>query len=208
MNPKTLLKDVLFTIVDVETTGLNSHLGDRICEIAVLRTQNGKEVGSFSSLINPKKPISSGASEVNGITDDMVENSPTFDAIIDKILPLLKDSCIVCHNAPFDLSFISTQMKNLRLQCLKNPVVDTLFLARRYFGFPSNALGNIARHLNISPSHCTQEQSEHRAMGDVLITRKIFDYFIKDLKKRKDIKTLEDLLKLQGGSIKFLNRRK
>ena len=127
----------------------------------------------------------------------MFKNSPTFDTIIDKILPLLKDSCIVCHNASFDLSFISTQMKNLRLPCLKNPVVDTLFLARKYFDFRSNALGNIVRHLNISLNN------EHRAMGDVLITRKVFDYFIKDLEKRKDIKTLKNLLKLQGRSIKI-----
>jgi len=197
MDTNIFLNEVPFAIVDIETTGLSSHYGDRICEIAVLRIQNGKEVGSFTSLINPKKPISSGASRVNGITDDMVKNSPTFDTIIDKILPLLKDSCIVCHNAGFDLSFISTQMKNLRLQCLKNPVVDTLFLAKKYFDFPSNALGNIARDLNISLS------DEHRAMGDVVITQKIFNYFIKDLEKRKGIKTLEDLLKLQGGSIKI-----
>ena len=66
------LKNISFAIVDIETTGLSPLRGDRICEIAVLKVRNGRKTAQFQSLVNPERPISGGASAVNGITDDMV----------------------------------------------------------------------------------------------------------------------------------------
>ena len=120
MELRTTIEDTPFAILDIETTGFHPYYGDRICEIAVLRVRNGKEENSFQSLINPGRPMSPGASSVNGITDEMVIDAPTFGNVVNKILPLFKDACIVCHNAPFDLGFVSNQMRNLRLPQIDN----------------------------------------------------------------------------------------
>lgn len=191
----TLIKDIPFAVVDVETTGLYHYLGDKITEIGIVRQKNGKQQTSFQSLINPQRPISRQVSSVTGITNDMVRDAPTFSEVIDKILSFFKDTVIVCHNASFDLSFIITQMKNLQLSQIDNPVVDTLILARKYFSFPSNALGKIARYLNF------QHDNLHRALGDAKVTGQILDYFLNEFKKSKNIETLDDLLRIHGRTI-------
>jgi DNA polymerase III epsilon subunit-like protein len=77
-------------------------------------------------------------------------------------------------------------------------VLDTLKIARRYYDFPSNNLGDIARYIGISTL------SEHRAFADVRITKDVFEFFISDLTRRGiRIKSLKDILKLQGEPLKF-----
>lgn len=192
-----LLNNTVFTFLDFETTGLNPHFGDRICEIALLKWCKGKEIDSFQSLVNPAYPISPGASAINGISDEMVKNAPYFKDLVKQILDFINDTVIVCHNARFDLSFLGVQLRNLGLPGLKNFVADTLILARRYYCFPSNCLGNIAQSLGINVFQ------EHRAFADVHLTKKIFEFFLEDFNKKRNVQTLTDLLKLQGEIISF-----
>lgn len=192
-----LLDDTVFTFLDFETTGLNPHFGDRICEIALLKWCKGKEIDSFQSLVNPAYPISPGASAINGISDEMVKNAPYFKDLVKQILDFINGTVIVCHNARFDLSFLGVQLRNLGLTGLKNFVVDTLILARRYYCFPSNCLGNIAQSLGINVFQ------EHRAFVDTHLTKKIFEFFLEDFSRKRNVQTLTDLLKLQSEIISF-----
>ena len=61
------IDDCDFLVVDVETTGLSPEAGDRVCEIGAVKLRGGAVVDSFGSLIDPQRPISSGAYAVNGI---------------------------------------------------------------------------------------------------------------------------------------------
>lgn len=70
------IEDTTLGFLDVETTGLSSSYGDKICEIGFLKCRGDKVIDSFETLINPKRPISPGASAINGITDDMVVDAP------------------------------------------------------------------------------------------------------------------------------------
>ncbi len=157
------LNQTIFTYLDVETTGLNPYFGDRICEIALLKCQGEKKIDCFHTLINPAYPISPGSAAINGITDEMVENAPYFKDVIQRILDFLNQSVIVCHNARFDLSFLAKQMSGLGLPNIKNSILDTLILARKYYHFPSNSLGNIARFIGL------EIKREHRALDDVYL---------------------------------------
>jgi len=183
-----------FTFLDVETTGLSPRYGDKICEIALLTVLNGEVQESYQTLINPGMPISLGATAVNGITNEMVEDAPFFAEVAEKVVRVIGASAIVAHNARFDLSFLSTQFQNSRVPLFDNPVIDTLLLARRHYSFPSNSLGNICTSLDFTI------KNEHRAMGDVALTRMVFEKFLRDFKEQ-GITTLEDLLFLQGGSV-------
>jgi hypothetical protein len=75
-----------FVAFDVETTGFSPQR-DRIIELGAVIFEEGKPVGEFNTLVNPGMHISSGASAVNHITDDMVTNAPK-DA---KAVQLLQD---------------------------------------------------------------------------------------------------------------------
>ena len=46
-----LLKDVTFSILDTETTGLSAARGARVCEVAILQVCGGKRIGMFQTLV-------------------------------------------------------------------------------------------------------------------------------------------------------------
>ncbi len=191
------LQNVVFCFLDLETTGLHPQYGDRICEIGLLKTKNNKIIDSYSSLINPHMPVSPGASEINGITDKMLHNAPSFETVVERVLEFIEGTVIVAHNAPFDLNFLGVHLYNLRITFPKNPVIDTLILARAYYQFSSNTLTNIASYFGIDVS------GVHRALGDTKITKEIFHIFLDDFRQKRKINTLYDLLELNGGSITF-----
>ena len=190
------LDEVAFTILDIETTGLNPHFGDRVCEIALLRCQGGRELGRFHSLVNPGRAISPGAFAVNGIRDEELIGAPAFGDVAPAVLDMLGDSVIVAHNAPFDLGFLAGELEICRLPFIDNMVVDTLTLARRWYSFPSNSLQNVAYYLGIDTL------GQHRALADVVTTKEVLDYFLADLVER-GVSTLEDLTEVQGDRIRL-----
>ena len=172
--------------LDVETTGLSAQDGDRICEIAILRKEKSGRIKRWHSLINPMRPISPGAAAVNKITDEMVREAPEFRKVAKKILKLIEGSALVCHNARFDLSFVSMEMAFCDFALPVLLIIDTLRLSRQHFTFPSNSLGNIAGSLNI------KTPGKHRAVADVDTTYRIFRHFWAELNK-KGIMRLEDI---------------
>src|ERR671931_409661 len=81
-SPITPLDELAFTFVDVETTGLDPAMGDRVCEIALLRVQGGREITRFESLVHPQRPMHPGALAVHGITDAMLVGAPIFATLL------------------------------------------------------------------------------------------------------------------------------
>ena len=151
---------------DVETTGLSPRNGDRVCEVGFVRFLRGTAIDSLVSLVNPLRPISPGASAVNGITDAMVAEAPTFGDLFPRIVEFLSDDPLVFHNAPFDLSFLSHEARLCGGEWPGNPVVDTLPLARR----------RLRNHRCSLPVLCASfgiEAPFHRAGGDAWAAGKL-----------------------------------
>ncbi|HAH04926.1 MAG TPA: hypothetical protein DCM05_00135 [Elusimicrobia bacterium] len=185
-----LLGEAAFALLDTETTGFGPERGARICEIAVLVVRGGKVLDSFASLVNPGGPIDPGAQHVHGITDAMVADSPSFKDVAAKVAEMLEGRVLVCHNAPFDLPFLEWEFRRAGRPLPQVPVVCTLKLARRHFGFASNRLGSIAEAIG------AEARGLHRAGADTEILRQVFAHMVKELVLRKDVRTLDDLLKL------------
>jgi DNA polymerase-3 subunit epsilon len=199
MAHETPLEEITFTVLDVETTGLTPQFGDRVCEIAVLRVRCDQELGRFHSLVNPGRPVSPGAFAVNGIRDEELVGAPVLAEIAPAILGFLEDTILVAHNAPFDLSFLDTELGICGMPPLANCVVDTLALARRCYSFGSNSLQSVAHALGLVT------RGRHRALADVLTTRQVLDRFLADLRTRSMF-TLGDLLAAQGGHVEVPER--
>jgi len=155
-----------YIAADVETTGLSPADGHRVCEIALLRFHRGTVVDSLVSLVNPLRPIDPGASAVNGITDRMVARAPTFADLFPRILDFLGEDPLVFHNAPFDLSFLRAEARLAGGAWPRNPVLDTLVLARRTGRFRSHSLPVICRELGIG-------EAFHRAEADAWAAGKL-----------------------------------
>ena len=181
--------DLVF--LDIETTGLNPLKGAKIVEIAMLKLQKGKEE-RFETLVNPDQPIPAECSKIHFIYDDMVSGSPLFKTIAKDIVQFIGSSTVVCHNAQFDLSFVHKELFESGIKTSGIYYIDTLKLARQYFSFESNVLGNIADAIGV------EVDLKHRAMADVLTMFSVSKYLFANM-YRKGIDTIEPLLYEYGA---------
>ncbi|MBI4790029.1 MAG: WYL domain-containing protein [Chloroflexi bacterium] len=191
IDPATPLDDLTLAFLDVETTGLAPRYGDRVCEIAVVRSRVDLVQATFATLVNPERAISPSAAAVNGIRDEDARDAPRFAEIVEMVRFMLREAVVVCHNAPFDLGFVSSEMQRAGCEFAAPAVIDTLQLARRCFSFASNSLPRVAAALAIPTPNA------HRALGDALTTREVLNRFVEDLWKR-GVRTLGDLQNAQG----------
>jgi DNA polymerase III epsilon subunit family exonuclease len=183
------IEEVTFSFLDTETTGLSSSRGGRVCELAILRVKGGEVIDSFQELIDPQVPIEFGAQSVHGITDAMVRGKPTFRKLAPRVVKLLEGTVMVCHNAPFDESFMRAEFERAGSEMPDVPILCTLKLARRHFSFERNNLGTIAKALDV------ETKGWHRAGADVAMLDKIFRYFLKEFSMR-GTSTLGELVDL------------
>ncbi len=193
-SPDTSLDDLTLAFLDVETTGLSPRYGDRICEIAVVRSRLDLIQATYQSLVNPERSISPGASAVNHLQDEDVLDAPRFGQIADGVLSVLGGAVIVCHNAPFDLAFVASEMRGNGRAFLPPVVLDTLAMARHYFRFTSNSLPRVALALDIPTPNA------HRALGDAMTTREVYLRLVEDLWAR-GVRTLGDLGETVGTTV-------
>jgi DNA polymerase-3 subunit epsilon len=191
-----LVDEVPLAVLDTETTGLQPALGDRVIEIAILRLEDNGLAGELSELVNPERPISPGASRVNGLYDSHVADAPRFVEIADQIAELLDGALIIAHNAEFDAAFVAAEWTLTGRPFLLNPWACTLQLARRQYNFDRNSLREVARALDVSYGRA------HRAMGDAWTTARIFRRMVRDFSSR-GISTVGQLMHAQGGQINF-----
>jgi len=179
-----------FACIDTETTGLSPLSGGKLCEIAITITQNGKNICCFDTLINPSTVIGEEVIKIHGITNEMVADKPRFYQQAPKILSILEDCVIVCHNAEFDISFLSYELAQSGFKLGSKVILDTLLFARKHGEFSKNRLGVIVKELGFN---C---DGWHRALNDAKMTELIFYHFVKKFIEQ-GARTVGDLEKLQ-----------
>jgi len=178
------IEEATYCVLDLETTGF-SFRTEKITEIGIMKVRNREVIDSFSTFVNPQKPIPQRVVEVTNITDDMVKDAPTIEEILPKIVEFIGDSIIVAHNADFDMGFLKHNCSQQNLS-LNNTYIDTLRLARELFpDFKKFKLGIIAEKLGI------KVEVAHRALDDVDTTVKVFNIMLDKLKE-KGVVTVDD----------------
>lgn len=157
----------LFTVVDIETTGLNP-VTDKITEIAAYKIKDGEIVDSFATLVNPEVEISEEIAKLTGITNEMVKDAPSICSAMKKFIEFYEESIVVAHNAKFDISFLKNKAKECEMKF--SPVyIDTVTIAKTFFPDIWNyRLATICKELNIDI------ESMHRAYGDAKATAEMF----------------------------------
>lgn len=157
-----LLWDAEIAAFDMETTGLSPRLGDRVIEVAVVRGRFGAPPQVWSSLVDPGRPVA--ATHIHGITDAMVRGQPAFTHVLPGFASTCDGAVPIAHNAAFDLGFLKMECVRMREAPPIHAALDTLGLARRVFGLPSNALDALCHHFDVRRARA------HRAADDALAT--------------------------------------
>ncbi len=169
----TLLSQVTFCVVDLETTGTSSAVG-AITEIGAVKYRGGEEVSRFNTLINPGQPIPAHIVMLTGISSSMVADAPHIEEVLEMFLDFVQGTVLVAHNARFDVGFLNAALARHGYDPLSNVVVDTVTLARRLVRseVPNCKLSTLAAHFNLA------HQPIHRAIDDVLATGDLLHYLI------------------------------
>ena len=177
--------DDTYVVFDIETTGF-SPISDKIIEIGALKITDGEIVASYSSFVNPKRPIPYRITGLTGITDDMVIDSPTIETVLLEFLSFVGENTLVAHNADFDIRFIEQNCRYLDIE-KKFTSVDTLALARMLLPtLTKYNLNLVAKALG------TPLENHHRAIDDARATAFIYMKFVQMLKDRR-ITTLKEI---------------
>src|SRR4051812_46076002 len=103
------LSAIPLAFLDFETTGLSPHRDDRICEVALQRVVGGVVAASYTTLVNPQRPLSERSFAVNRISAEQLVDAPTFSVIAGSLRAALAGTVIVAHNAPFDLESLHAE---------------------------------------------------------------------------------------------------
>ncbi|MCL6099867.1 MAG: exonuclease domain-containing protein, partial [Bacteroidetes bacterium] len=184
-------EDAEYAVFDFETTGTSAR-NDKVIEIGIVKVRKGKVTETFSSFINPGRPVPFFITQMTGITNSDVQDAPYFDEVYYKIKEFIGDSILTAHNLSFDHSFLKHECANYELEFPKNEAICTLRLARRlYPQLPSKSLGNLVKQLRI------RHRDVHRGLGDASATAKILVRMFKLLREEHGVHTVTDLINFQ-----------
>jgi DNA polymerase-3 subunit epsilon len=161
----TPLHEVVFCVIDLETTGGNRH-DDRITEVGAVKVQGGRCLGTFQTLVDPGRAIPPHITVLTGLTDAVVARAPRIGAVLPSLIEFVGDAVIVGHNVGFDLGFLRTACEHHDRPPIRGTVVDTVALARRLVRdeVPDCRLDTLASRLRLDHRPC------HRALDDALAT--------------------------------------
>jgi DNA polymerase-3 subunit epsilon len=144
-------------VLDTETTGLEVDQGHRIIEIGCLELVNRRRTNrTFHRYIRPDREIDLGATEVHGISGEMLEDQPRFPEIVDEFVEFISGAELVIHNADFDVGFLNQELRlsGRQFRAVQEicPVVDTLALARRLHPGQRNSLDALCKRYSVDNS--------------------------------------------------------
>ena len=162
-----------YVILDTETTGIGEK--DRVIQLGYV-VLGGPEVEVLNEFNSSDVPISFGAMEVHGITQDIIEGKPvcTETKAFKRLQELNdNDNYVIIHNAPFDLGMLEKEGFNVKMK-----VIDTLRVAKHIL--PDEEAHRL-QYFRYKMGLYKEEEKEakalgvvvkaHDAIGDVLILK-------------------------------------
>ncbi len=105
-----------------------------ICEVGMVKYQDGKFVGEFHSYIKPAESLNRnlfGMENLKHITDEMLQSAPTFPEIYNQMKEFSDGNILVCHNKGADLNYLYYNEKEYGLSGLYTEFIDTSDICKR-----------------------------------------------------------------------------
>ena len=186
----TPLREVPFTVLDLETTG-GAPATCEITEVGAVRVRGGQREAELSTLVRPAGTIPRQITALTGITDGLVSDAPPVTSVLPMLMEFWRGSVFVAHNARFDLAFLNSALELHDYPLIDLPVVCTATLARRLVReeVPNCRLSTLARHFR------TYEEPIHRALPDARTTVEVLHALL-ERAAGLGVMTLDGLLEL------------
>jgi len=176
-----------FISLDLETTGLDPNT-DSIIEIGAVKFNENRVEGEYSTLINPRKPISNFITNLTGITNTMVLNKPFLADALPDLARFVGDAIIIGQNIAFDLGFL--QKTGL---FRNNLTIDTYELASVLLPrSPRYNLSALAQQLGVV------QTAAHRALDDAQTARQVFQILTRTIDELP-VKLIAEIVRQSDG---------
>lgn len=162
---------------DIESSGLETETA-RIVELACIKYNPDGTKEEKTILVNPGVPIPTEASDVHGITDEMVKDKPFFKQYAQAIRNWFKDCDLAGFNSNnYDVPLLSAEFERAGLEGIDwNPnLFDVLSLYRNLF---PNTLSDVYKRLTGK-----ELEGAHGAVADILATKEIADILLPKLEE-------------------------
>ena len=153
-----------YVALDLETTGLSPDK-DAIIEIGAVKFRDDQVLDTWSSMVNPHRPIPYKIEQLTGITSREVSRAPTMETLREPLRRFVGHHPLVGHN------IVNFDLKMLRRHglFLDNLPIDTFELAGILLPHVARySLGKLADALGIA------FPNRHRALDDALATKDLF----------------------------------
>lgn len=185
-----------FIAFDLETTGFLPGV-EQITEIGAVRFINGRAEARFATLVNPRKAIPLDAQKVTGITNEMVQDKPVIEDLLEAFAEFCGDDIIVAHNAPFDVQFLTADIKKYESAAPRGIVLDTFAMAKKIIpGLANYKLGTLVQHFGI------ESTDFHRAEEDASYCGQVFWNLVQKISDGQ-APALENLITLSNDGLRF-----
>lgn len=166
-------------VLDTETTGMNKlgvhYEGHNIIEIGAVEVINRRLTGrNFHVYIKPERLVDPEAFEVHGISDEFLEDCPSFAEIADEFLAYIRGAELIIHNASFDIGFMDYEFQKLNRDIPLTEtfcqITDSLAMARELFPGKRNNLDALCDRYLIDNS----KRTLHGALLDAEILADVY----------------------------------
>lgn len=162
----------MYAIVDIETTGGHAR-HNRITELAILLHDGKKVTDRFETLVDPGIAVPRMITQLTGISDKMLEGAPTFAAIAEQAMEMMKNRVFVAHNVGFDHSFLKKEFAEVGMKFLPKKLCTVRMSRKLIPEAPSYGLGRLCGFLDITIN------DRHRAGGDADATAELLTILLK-----------------------------
>lgn len=155
---------------DCETTGTQIEQ-DRIIQLAVVVENEEEEIIlDKSTMFNPEIPIKPTATEVHGITDDMVKNSPKFYQFAKGLKKLFENKIIITYNGiHFDIPILLLSFERAGVEVeLSGKFIDVYRIEK---AIHTRSLANTYKKYT-----GRDLEGAHGATADVMATKEVFQH--------------------------------
>jgi DNA polymerase-3 subunit epsilon len=174
--PGTPWRETPFSVVDLETTGLDPST-DEIISFATVAVAEGRVRPGDAryELVRPRRMPDGDTIRIHGLREADLAGAPPLSEVLDVLLEALTGTAMVAHVAAVERGFLGAALAERGLE-LRNPIVDTAAIDRELRRLrrqpPAErepiGLSAMARGLGL-PVH-----RPHHADGDALTTAQAF----------------------------------
>ncbi|MFI5497724.1 DEDDh family exonuclease [Nocardia asteroides] len=162
-----------FTVVDVETSGLQPQR-HRVLSVAALTLDSTGQVShEFHTLLDPG--CDPGPVHIHGLTAEILRGAPRFAQVREQLSALLTGRVLVAHNAVFDFGFLAGEFRRAGAELPVRTRLCTLALARRIgLPTPDYTLGTLAAYYGVP------QQKAHDALDDTRVLAHVLRALVAD----------------------------